>query len=146
MSSKERPLAANASVTVVEADRVEPVTTNADLEELIRKEKEAEAFANELVTIRIAKTTDKNKPDHVILSVNGKTQVVVAGRKQTVRRMYLEVLARMWESAYEQKQHAIELDRYEMLETPALVYPFEVLNDANPKGAAWLEHILAEKN
>jgi hypothetical protein len=145
MSQKERPLGANPNVTVVEADRIDPVTQNTDIEEIIRKAAEAEAFANELVVVKIHKTTDKNRPNHTILSVNGTTQPVFFGVPTRIKRKYVEVLARMYESAYEQETNPTEPDRYTMRENAALVYPFDVIEDRNPRGREWLEHVLAER-
>jgi hypothetical protein len=147
VAQKERVLDATSNVKVVESDRIEPIAGDPDFQKLIREKAEADAFANELVTTRLYRSGDKNTPNHAILSVNGVTQVVIAdGKPRKIRRKFVEVLARCWQSTYEQRQHPIELDRYEMLEDASLAYPFEVTDDPNPRGKAWLEGILQEKN
>lgn len=133
------------AIDVVEVDRVEPVAASEDIQELARREAAVKKFMDEILIVRLHKSTDKNSASHVILSVNGMTQPVFRGTSTPLKRKYVEVLARMIESTYEQKSYERELDRYEMLETAAQAYPFEVIRDDNPIGREWLEHILAEK-
>jgi len=133
------------AIDVTEADRIEPVTANTDLKELARREEAIKNFMNEIVIVKLHKTTDKNAATHVILSVNGMTQPVFRGVPTPLKRKYVEVLARMIESTYEQNQHPTDLERYDMVETAALAYPFEIIRDDNPIGREWLDHIMAEK-
>lgn len=132
-------------VVVAEVDRIEPVTANGDINKIAADEAAMKAFMEEVVIVKIHKTTDKNATTHALLSVNGMTQPVFRGYPTPIKRKYLEVLARMVESTYEQVQHPTDRERYEMNETAANVYPFDVIRDDNPLGGAWLEHILAEK-
>jgi len=134
------------AVDVVEVDRVEPVSANEDIKELARREDAVKKFMDEIVIVRLHKSTDKNAAPHVILSVNGMTQPVFRGQPTPLKRKYVEVLARMVESTYEQKSDERDLERYQMLETSAQAYPFEVIRDDNPIGREWLDHILAEKS
>ena len=130
------------SVELVEDQTIEtPATTE------FGREMQEEAFMNELVTVRLADTTDENAAQHIILSVNGTTQPMFRGVAQTIKRKYLEVLARCKESKYTQRTaNPNEPDRIAMVQRTAFAYPFELIEDKNPKGAAWLANILAERD
>lgn len=109
------------------------------------REMQEEAFMNEHVTVVLADTTDENAPPHIILSCNGTTQPLMRGVPTRIRRKFVEVLARCKESKYSQRQaNPMEPDRIEMVQRTALAYPFEVQEDSNPKGRAWLKAVLAE--
>ena len=111
------------------------------------REMSEEAFSNELVTIRIQDTTDDNAAPHFIANVNGSNQPFFRGATQIVKRKFVEVLARCKESRYSQHtSNPMEPDRITMTQRTALAYPFELLEDKNPKGRAWLNAVLAEAN
>jgi len=123
-------------------ESVVPVAGNIDFRQLASDE----AFMEERVTIMIHPTTDENQPNHVILNVNGVNQPVVRGVPTTIKRKYLEVLARMKETKYSQPQRDMANPEYgnQVMGRTALVYPFDVHEDANSKGRAWLQNIMAE--
>ena len=132
---------AKAGVEVVgEAVQVEPVNEDPALKKLL----EDEAFMNEMVEILIHPSSNEEDPDHVVLAVNGTNQPVFRDVPTTIKRKYVEVLARMKETKYSQKRHPIELDRSELVPRTGPIYPFEVLRDDNPKGRAWLRSIISE--
>lgn len=109
------------------------------------KEIEETAFMNELVVVEVAETTDENQPPSIILTVNGITQPVFRGVPTRMRRMFVEVLARCKETKYTQHQiNPNEPHRIEMKSRTALAYPFQVLEDKNPRGRAWLRAVLSE--
>ena len=144
-----QPGAANPErhpLIIRQQEQIEPMIGDPDWEKFLGDLAEAEKFMNEIVVIRIQKTTDKNAANHVPLSVNGLTHPVVRGIPTPVKRKFVEVLARMKESSYDQHfPNPAELDRYEMIETEALAYPFEIIRDDNPRGFEWLQRILAER-
>ncbi len=120
---------------------VEPVGNNADFKQLVADE----AFMNEPVTIRIHATTDENQAPHVIVNCNGVNQPIVRGIATEIKRKYVEILARMKETRYTQvTPNPSAPDVSELVSRHGLAYPFELLEDKNPKGKAWLDHILAE--
>ena len=123
-------------------ESVVPVAGNIDFRQLASDE----AFMEERVTIVIHPTTDENQPNHVILNVNGTNQPVIRGVPTSIKRKYLEVLARMKETKYSQPQRDMANPEYgnQVIGRTALVYPFDVQEDANPKGRAWLQNIMAE--
>ena len=109
------------------------------------REMREEVFMNEIVTVLLQDTTDDNAPPHISVSVNGTTMPLMRGVPTLVKRKYVEVLARCKESKYSQKaMNPMEPDRIEMKSRTALAYPFEVMEDKNPKGRAWLNAVIAE--
>lgn len=105
----------------------------------------SEAFMNELVTVMVHSTTDENQAPHVIVNCNGINQPIIRGVPTKIRRKYLEILARMKETKYTQRTpNPAAPDVSEMVARHGLAYPFEVVEDANPKGRAWLNNVLAE--
>lgn len=103
------------------------------------------AFNEELVEVIVHESTDKNAEPVVDLYCNGVPQRFVRGRVQTVKRKYLEILARARITAMTtdvQIQGDNVMNRIN--KHTALRYPFSVQRDANPTGAAWLRKILQE--
>lgn len=106
---------------------------------------EIEKFMNEFLIVEVADTTDENQPNSLVLSVNGLTQPVFRGQPTKMRRMFVEVLARCKESKYNQQaNNPSRPDQIELVERTALAYPFQVLEDPNPRGRAWLRAVLSE--
>lgn len=124
---------------------IQLVSENEDFNQIVNME----AFMNEPVKIRLAMSTDINATPYAVVTVNGieNRAVIPRGEIVTVKRMHMEVLARMKETRYTQP-HLTNLNNIDMANHLAaktmLVYPFEVIEDKNPKGRAWLENILAE--
>ena len=104
-----------------------------------------EAFMNELVTILVHSTTDENQAPHVIVNCNGVNQPIMRGVPMQVKRKYVEILARMKETRYNQvTRNPSAPDQIDMVARHGLSYPFDLVEDKNPKGRAWLNHVLAE--
>lgn len=127
---------------------------NADIQlETVREDKDfkslvdSEKFMNELVEIDIAPGQAEGDNPCVVLSVNGVNMPVWRGVPTRVKRKYVEVLARMKQTSYSQRpQDMSNPERSnELLPRTFLVYPFQVLEDKNPKGRAWLQAIMAER-
>lgn len=105
----------------------------------------SEAFMNEQVLIMVHSTTDENQSPHVLVNCNGTNQPIIRGVPTTVRRKYLEILARMKETRYTQMTpNPAAPDLTEMRARHGLAYPFDLIEDKNPKGRAWLNNVLAE--
>ena len=106
------------------------------------------AFMEEPVSIIVHESTDQNDPDpNPLLQVNGRTQYIVRGREQVVRRKFVEVLARAKKTGYTQsmRHDPVTGNVYQSMNPrTALRYPFSVIEDKNPKGHAWLRKVLAE--
>lgn len=107
-----------------------------------------EAFMHEHVTIRLATTTDQNAPPYASITVNDVNNRVVIPRGQPfrVKRLHVEVLARMRETRYTQAtRNPMDPESgNRLIAHHAMVYPFEVIEDKNPRGRAWLEALMAE--
>ena len=120
---------------------VETVAESRDFSQLAADE----AFMNELVTVHVHSTTDENQAPQFILNCNGGNQPVVRGVDITIRRKYVEIMARMKETKYTQvTPNPAAPDVSEMRARHGLVFPFNLVNDPNPRGRAWLENVLAE--
>jgi hypothetical protein len=105
----------------------------------------SEAFMNEFVESMIHSTTDENQAPHIIVNCNGVNQPIIRGVPTKVRRKYVEILARMKETKYSQvTPNPAAPDVSEMRARHGLAYPFEVIDDKNPRGRAWLQNVLAE--
>lgn len=101
----------------------------------------------EPVTVMVHDTTDPNAEELVPVGVNGRMQYFARGVAQTVRRCYVERLARAKSTSYSQNldERLGEQNFNRMKSHHALAYPFSVIEDKNPKGSAWLRGILAER-
>lgn len=130
------------SVVSVSSDLVTDIAPDKDIDRAVREE----AFFNEPVTVLVHTTTDDNAPPHVLLSVNGRTQPVARGEPQTIRRMFVEVLARCTETKYRQPERDLRNPEggNALIGRTALAYPFDVLEDKNPLGREWLRKMMSE--
>lgn len=108
---------------------------------------EQEAFMNEMVTIMVHDSTDENAEPLIPVGINGRMQYFARGVPQRVRRCYVERLARAKKTSYSQNldERLGEALYNTMRPHHALKYPFSVVEDPNPKGAAWLRNLLAER-
>jgi hypothetical protein len=106
---------------------------------------DAMAFANEYVTVMIHESTDKTAHPFPEVSVNGRTQRFVRGHEQKVRRYFVEKLARLKLTTYDNvKQKDVDgEDVYRYPTHTGLVYPFALVNPT-ARDTAWLKGILAE--
>lgn len=130
-------------IPLAEIGSPEPVEIITDLNLNSWKEAELEAFMNELVTIRVHPTAEEGALMVETPSVNGVNMPMIRGEKSTVKRKYVEALAHATKLTYRQEQrNPADLSQITMVERRTLAYPFEVLHDPNPNGAAWLENIL----
>lgn len=120
---------------------IETVSENVDFRTLASNE----AFMNEIVTVLVHSSTNENEPPHIIVNCNGTNQPIVRGIPTKLRRKYVEILARMKETRYNQiTPNPAAPDVTHMHARHGLVYPFELLEDVNPRGRAWLTNVLAE--
>lgn len=104
---------------------------------------EYEAFMVEPVVIELQRTTDKNAPPVVGVGVNGDVRWLPRGVPIRLQRKFLEPLCRK-ETSFETKPDhdpGAEVGMKTRL-TSAQPYGFSVIQDPNPKGRAWLEHLM----
>lgn len=107
---------------------------------------DAEAFMQEPVTIIVNPSQDPDDPMLVQVAVNGINQFMPRGEPITVKRKFVEVLARAKRTDFAQQlDERLGEAKFNLLRTMhSLKYPFSVLEDHNPRGRAWLTGVLAE--
>ena len=102
------------------------------------------AFNEEMIEVMVHESTDENAENPVFTSCNGVTQYFFRGVPQQVRRKFVAILASV-------KEHAVSTPEYTAQDgsratgirrTSSLKYPFSVISDPNPRGAAWLKGLL----
>lgn len=101
-------------------------------------------FNEEFIEVMLHESTDENAENPVFTSCNGVPQYFFRGVPQKVRRKYVAILASC-------KEHAVSTPEYTagdgsramgIRRTSSLKYPFSVISDPNPRGAAWLKALL----
>ncbi len=104
------------------------------------------AFMEELVEIVVHPSSDKNAENPVKVAVNGRNQFIFRGKKQTVKRKFVERLARAKPESFVQPGLGNDDPQVHnrLVSTTALAYPFSILRDSNPRGADWLDKVLSE--
>lgn len=119
--------------------------SDVDLPEFNEKAKML-SFMNEKVTVVIHETSDKNADGVFDISVNGRPKTFVRGHEFTVKRIYVEGLARAKPVHYDNKEY-VDGDGVRKVRNPSrkgLRYPFAVVEDSNPVGRRWLKMVLAQ--
>lgn len=101
------------------------------------------AFMEEEITVLVH---DSNNPlDDPIPAVwnDGISQYFLRGKEQTVKRKFVEVLARAKRTTFSQKELPNRMG-FKQIPHTANKFPFTVVNDANPRGKDWLKGVLSE--
>ena len=120
-----------------------------------RKVAEDAAFMEEMIDIRFLGTGDVNAPKMVEVGVgtsspDGKSggkntrKGFVRGKVYTVPRFMFEVLAHAKVTTLKQIQDPHNPMELLNVTEHSFFYPFECVHDANPKGEAWREKVLAD--
>ncbi len=105
---------------------------------------ELESFMNQILTIYIHPSSNKEENPVLIPSVNGVNQPVIRGQSSKVKRKFVEALARNRHTGYEQKIDALNPENYTMIPCMVVKDPFTVQHDPSPRGPEWLRQILCE--
>lgn len=112
------------------------------------KEKaEALAFMEEMVDVLVHESSNPDDIDPIVsIHVNGRTQNFIRGQTITVKRKYLEGLARAKPMAVRSEEFTLAdgSQSYRYPTKTGLRYGFQVERDDNPAGRAWLKKVLAE--
>lgn len=105
-------------------------------------------FMEEPVDIVVSEDTNPNAENPVQVSVNGVNQFFIRGQVQTVKRKFVEVLARAKRTAITTPEvnDGNGARTMRITQQSSLRYPFQVMHDPNPRGMSWLRGILAEAN
>lgn len=107
---------------------------------------EIEKFMAEELVIVLHKSTDRNASPAVPVGVNGEKLWLPRDVKVRIPRRFVERLARSQEATFstddnpDPRQEEGKLIR----RTNGQVFPFQVLHDPNPRGAAWLQRVTRE--
>ena len=111
-----------------------------------REKAEALQFMEEMVDVIVHDSTDQNAEPVVETWCNGRSQFFLRNEVQTVRRKFVERLARAKITTYKQEYYKDANGDNAIRNIPrtALRYPFSVQHDPNPNGRAWLQKVLAE--
>lgn len=102
------------------------------------------AFNEEVLTIRLERSAEKNPPSLKDFSVNGATEWVPFGQPYKIKRKFVEVIARS--QPYDVQTEVVEeygrdpMNR--VIRTSRTKFPFSVIHDPNPRGFDWLTKLL----
>ena len=104
-------------------------------------------FMEELVTVEIHDVSEENADHGFTIWVNGKPETFYRGQSKTVKRMFVEGLARARKTGYkcvERINPETGIKEYIYPSHTGLRFPFSVLEDRNPKGREWLKQTLRQ--
>ena len=114
----------------------------------VNKEKlEEEAFMQDILEIEVHQTTDKTAQPIPQVTVNGRSQYFIRGRRQPVKRMFVECLLRMKKTSFTQQktQDAEGNEKYDNHPHTVLEYEFAIHHDpAGAKGRDWYNKLRQE--
>lgn len=104
------------------------------------------AFMAELVTIRIATTTDRNAEQVFEININGKLQFFRRGETKTLPRYFVDRLMRLKTTVFSQDLVVNKegIKSYVYPPSTGLKYDFSIVRDDNPLGKSWEQAVLAE--
>ena len=104
------------------------------------------AFMNELVTIRVATTTDRNAEQCFEINVNGHMHFFRRGEEKTVPRFIVDRMLRLKPVVYTQREVVNAEGIREYMHDPhtGMKYDFSITRDDNPRGRDWQRAVLAE--
>lgn len=113
--------------------------------EIDRKQLDLEQFMQELVVVNVYPDGQQGALDVILITVNGTNQGIIRGKDQRIKRKYIEALARSRIINYVQEvPDPTKPENIQMKPLAGLTYPFNVREDKNPRGPAWLDSILRQ--
>lgn len=105
-----------------------------------------EAFMRDELEVFFQEPNNENEASFVEVNVNGDYRMIIRGNTATLRRYHVAVLAQAKQSRVRQKKIVAPDGSMGFQEENvlALTYPFQVMNDPNPKqGVPWLKKLLS---
>ena len=105
------------------------------------------AFNEELVTVRLPEDPSRYAEPTVSTWVNGRHQLFVRGKDQTVKRKFVEALLRAKPSTYGNEEYTDPASGVRMYRYPkhtASKYPVMIVRDDSPRGRDWFRKLVAE--
>ena len=109
-----------------------------------KKTLDAVVFMEEPVKIMVHESTDENAQPVVDVYCNGIPQRFVRGMEQVVKRKFVQILINARTTTVRTRT-GVEGGNVvnQITRHTAVRYPFSVIEDRNPRGAAWLREALA---
>lgn len=103
-------------------------------------------FNEDELEVHVHLTNEKEAEAVFEVSVNGRSEFFRRGERKKCRRKFVEQMARAKITTYAQERRGTaDGEMYDVqIPTTALRYPFSVLKDPHPRGADWLESVLAQ--
>jgi hypothetical protein len=103
-------------------------------------------FMEDMVTVHIHSTTNKEDEKVFEFFNNGRREVFRRNEQKTVKRYFVDMLARAKTTTYSQDTITDHQGVKQIVYQPStgLRYPFSVVNDPHPRGREWLTSVLAE--
>lgn len=119
-----------------------------DTDRVIRTDQiDQEAFMRDELEVFFNEPGNENEPSFVEVNVNGDYRMVVRGDTTKLRRYHVAVIAAAKQSRVRQRK-ILNPDGsmgFQEENVLSLTYPFQVMNDPNPKlGVPWLKKLLAQ--
>lgn len=148
----------NKSVASEDVDIINQVTPAAeasasrgieiDTDRVIRTDQlDQESFMRDELEVFFNEPGNENEPSFVEVNVNGDYRMVVRGETAKLRRYHVAVIAAAKQSRVRQRKIVNPDGSMGFAEENvlSLTYPFQVMNDPNPKlGVPWLKKLLAQ--
>jgi hypothetical protein len=103
-------------------------------------------FMEDAITVHIHSTTNKEDEQIFEFFNNGRREVFRRNEQKTVKRYFVDMLARAKTTTYTQDTitDAQGVKQIKNIPSTGLRYPFSVVNDPHPRGREWLTSVLAE--
>lgn len=115
------------------------------VEQVTENDFEMNVFMEDVLTIEANVDPKDGSLEVFPLNCNGTNNPIYRGRRQKIKRKYVEVLARCRETTYDQEVHdPSQPANIQMKPKTVLSCPFVVLHDPHPHGREWLKAILAQ--
>jgi hypothetical protein len=120
---------------------IQPVDRPVSLEKM-----EMLAFMEEEVEVMVHDTTDPQAVPIPCFWNDGISQYFIRGKHQTVKRKFVEILARCKKTTFTQETYkdANGAECYKQIPHTALMFPFSLEDDPNPRGRDWFRAVQAE--
>lgn len=127
----------------IENPQIEAIT---DLQRFNKDKLALLAFMEEPVTVHIHETSEEQADSNFSIWVNGRQEVFFRGQEKTVKRKFVEGLARAKPTTYRNEQFKMQdgSDSVRYPKSRGLRYSFSVVHDNNPRGRDWLKEVLRQ--
>lgn len=124
----------------LEKPYIQPVDRPVDTEKL-----EMLKFMEDMITIHVHTTSDPTAAQIFPVGNGGQQEIFKRGETKTVKRKFVDVLARAKATTYTQKRAQNQDGIWQDVQVPqsSLLFPFSVIQDPHPRGPDWLRYALA---